>query len=34
VQVERWDAPLVRLPDRVAVGDYLIAQLVALQRRR
>jgi len=29
VQVERWDAPLVRLPDRDAVHDYLIARFVA-----
>ena len=29
VQVERWDAPLVRLPDRNAVRDYLIARFVA-----
>jgi SAM-dependent methyltransferase len=28
VQVERWDAPLVRLPDRVAVRDYLVARFV------
>ena len=28
VQVERWDAPLVRLPDRDAVRDYLIARFV------
>jgi hypothetical protein len=34
VQVERWDAPLVRLPDRDAVRDYLIAPFVALERRR
>jgi SAM-dependent methyltransferase len=27
--VERWDAPLVRLPDRAAVRDYLIARFVA-----
>jgi SAM-dependent methyltransferase len=31
VQVERWDAPLVRLPDRDAVRDYLIARFVAPQ---
>jgi hypothetical protein len=31
---ERWDAPLVRLPDRDAVRDYLIAPFVALERRR
>jgi SAM-dependent methyltransferase len=29
VRVERWDAPLVRLPDRAAVRDYLIARFVA-----
>jgi hypothetical protein len=29
VQVERWDAPLVRLPGRDAVRDYLIARFVA-----
>jgi SAM-dependent methyltransferase len=29
VQVERWDAPLVRLPDRDAVRGYLIARFVA-----
>jgi SAM-dependent methyltransferase len=29
VRVERWDAPLIRLPDRVAVRDYLIARFVA-----
>jgi hypothetical protein len=28
VRVERWDAPLVRLPDRNAVRDYLIARFV------
>jgi SAM-dependent methyltransferase len=28
VRVERWDAPLVRLPDRGAVRDYLIARFV------
>ena len=28
VEVERWDAPLVRLPDRDAVRDYLIARFV------
>jgi SAM-dependent methyltransferase len=27
-QVERWDAPLVRLPDRDAVRDYLIARFM------
>ena len=29
VQVERWDAPLIRLPDRDAVRDYLLARFVA-----
>jgi SAM-dependent methyltransferase len=29
VQVERWHAPLVRLPDRDAVRDYLIARFLA-----
>jgi SAM-dependent methyltransferase len=29
VSVERWDAPLIRLPDRDAVRDYLIARFVA-----
>jgi SAM-dependent methyltransferase len=29
VRVEPWDAPLVRLPDRAAVRDYLIARFVA-----
>jgi hypothetical protein len=24
--VERWDAPLVRLPDREAVRDYLVGK--------
>jgi SAM-dependent methyltransferase len=28
VQVERWDAPLIRLSDRDAVRDYLIARFV------
>jgi SAM-dependent methyltransferase len=26
VEVERWDAPLITLPDRTAVRDYLIAR--------
>jgi hypothetical protein len=34
VQVERWDASLVRLPNRDAVRDYVIARFVALERRR
>jgi hypothetical protein len=29
VHTERWDGPLVRLPDRGAVRDYLIARFVA-----
>jgi SAM-dependent methyltransferase len=29
VQVQRWDGPLVRLPDHHAVRDYLIARFVA-----
>jgi hypothetical protein len=29
VQVERWDAPPVRLPNRDAVRDYPFAGLVA-----
>jgi SAM-dependent methyltransferase len=29
VEVERWDAPLIRLPDRDAVRDYLIARFMA-----
>jgi SAM-dependent methyltransferase len=29
VEVQRWDAPLVRLPDRDSVRDYLIARFVA-----
>ena len=28
VRVQRWDAPLIRLPDRDAVRDYLIARFV------
>lgn len=31
VQVERWDAPLVRLPDRAAVRDCLVARFVPHQ---
>jgi len=33
VGVERWDAPLIRLPDRGAVADYLIARFVARRTR-
>jgi SAM-dependent methyltransferase len=29
VLTERWDAPLIRLSDRAAVRDYLIARFVA-----
>jgi SAM-dependent methyltransferase len=29
VRVQRWDEPLVRLPDRAAVRDYLVARFVA-----
>jgi SAM-dependent methyltransferase len=29
VRVERWDAPLIRLPDRAAVRDYLIARFLS-----
>jgi SAM-dependent methyltransferase len=29
VEVQRWDAPLLRLPDREAVRDYLVARFVA-----
>lgn len=28
VEVDAWDAPLVHLPDRAAVRDYLVARLV------
>jgi SAM-dependent methyltransferase len=28
VEVERWDAPMVHLPDRAAVRDYLVARFV------
>jgi SAM-dependent methyltransferase len=28
VEVQQWDAPLVRLPDRDAVRDYLVARFV------
>ena len=31
VEVERWDTPLIRLPDRGAVRDYLVARFVALE---
>jgi hypothetical protein len=26
VEIERWDAPLVELPDRAAVRDYLVGK--------
>jgi SAM-dependent methyltransferase len=29
VRVQRWDAPLLRLPDRGAIRDYLVARFVA-----
>ena len=29
VEVQRWDAPLLRLPDRGAIRDYLVARFVA-----
>jgi SAM-dependent methyltransferase len=29
VQIERWDAPLMRLPDRNTVRDYLVARFMA-----
>jgi SAM-dependent methyltransferase len=29
IEVERWDAPMIRLPDRDAVRDYLAARFVA-----
>jgi hypothetical protein len=32
VEVERWDAPMVRLPDPGAVRDYLVARFVAPER--
>jgi SAM-dependent methyltransferase len=32
VEVERWDAPLVTLPDTAAVRDYLIARFVPADR--
>jgi len=32
VEVERWDAPLLRLPDRRAVRDYLIGKRVTPAR--
>ncbi|MBO2459229.1 class I SAM-dependent methyltransferase [Actinomadura violacea] len=28
VEVERWDAPLITLPDRAAIRDYLVARRV------
>ncbi|QKG21172.1 class I SAM-dependent methyltransferase [Actinomadura verrucosospora] len=28
VEVERWDAPLITLPDRAAIRDYLVARQV------
>jgi hypothetical protein len=32
VEVERWDAPLLRLPDRAAVRDYLVGKGVYAAR--
>jgi hypothetical protein len=32
VEVERWDAPLLELPDRGAVRDYLLGKGVAPDR--
>ena len=34
VEVERWDAPLVRLPTRAAVRDYLVGKGVGPERAR
>ena len=34
VEVERWDAPLVRLPTRAAVRDYLIGKGTEIERAR
>jgi hypothetical protein len=34
VEVERWDAPLLELPDRGAVSDYLIGKGVARAEAR
>jgi hypothetical protein len=29
VRVQRWDAPMIRLPDRDALRDYLLARFAA-----
>ena len=34
VEVERWDAPLVELPDRAAVRDYLVGKGVPADQAR
>jgi ubiquinone/menaquinone biosynthesis C-methylase UbiE len=34
VEVERWDAPLLRLPTRDAVRDYLVGKLVKPEQAR
>jgi hypothetical protein len=34
VEVERWDAPLLELPSRAAVRDYLIGKGTEPQRAR
>ncbi|MGH2963168.1 MAG: class I SAM-dependent methyltransferase [Solirubrobacterales bacterium] len=34
VQVERWDAPLLQLPTREAIRDYLIGKCVERERAR
>jgi SAM-dependent methyltransferase len=32
VRVDRWDAPLLTLPDTAAIADYLVARFVPAQR--
>jgi hypothetical protein len=32
VHVDRWDAPLLTLPDTAAITDYLIARFVPAQQ--
>lgn len=34
VEIERWDAPLLRLPSRSAVRDYLVGKGVEPQRAK
>lgn len=34
VEIERWDAPLIDLPDRVSVRHYLIGKASNPPRRR